>query len=236
MPTGGMNGSVLHSLTDMNGDGVADLVVFSLEVKSMWSVHATYEVHFGSPTLDGGTAFAPEVGTAIQSNGVPIGMGPHDFNQDGQVDMMFNIIEIGIFKTLRMIIGGMLTGSAPLHLEFYCMEGGFYPDKPNATGKTKVVSQGKSGERSIFPSVLIGDVNGDGRSDVLVQKGRKELHVFLGVPGPELFDRRPQKVAVAMPNEEYTWLVDLNKDGKQDILMHHPSTTEPHRLTMLIAR
>ena len=53
-----------------------------------------------------------------------------------------------------------------------------------------------------------------------------------------------------MPNEEYTWLhfrVDLNKDGKQDVLMHHPFTlrdahgartrrlppgTEPHRVTM----
>ena len=32
MPTGDMKGRVLHSLTDMNGDGVADLVVFSLEV------------------------------------------------------------------------------------------------------------------------------------------------------------------------------------------------------------
>ena len=53
-----------------------------------------------------------------------------------------------------------------------------------------------------------------------------------------------------MPNdEEYTWLVDLSKDGKQDILMHHtftlgdkgggptqPPGTEPHRVTILIAR
>ena len=39
-----------------------------------------------------------------------------------------------------------------------------------------------------------------------------------------------------MPYEEYTWLVDLNKDGVQDILMHHPSTTELNRVTMLIAR
>ena len=58
----------------------------------------------------------------------------------------------------------------------------------------------------------------------------RELRVFIGVPGPDLFARRPQKMAVAVPNdEEYTWLVDLNKDGMQDVLMHHPSTTEPHR-------
>ena len=39
-----------------------------------------------------------------------------------------------------------------------------------------------------------------------------------------------------MPHEEFTWPVDLNKDGKQDILMHHLSTTEPNRVTMLMAR
>ena len=235
-------GRVLHSLTDMNGDGVADLVVFSLEIRSMWSVHSTYEVHSGAPTPDGGTA--------IQSDGLPFGIGQYDFDHDGQIDMMYTTMKFGIFKTIGMIGRGLLTRSVSMHLEFYRMEGGLYPDKPNATRKIKGHAPGVSGEKGIFhPSVLIGDVNGDSRSDLLVQKGRKELRVFLGVPGPDLFARRPQKVVVAMPNEEYTWLVDLNKDGKQDILMHHPFTlrdahgarrlppgTEPHRVTVLIAR
>ncbi len=41
---------------------------------------------------------------------------------------------------------------------------------------------------------------------------------------------------VPILDEEYTWLVDLNKDGVHDVLVHHPSTTEPHQVTMLIAR
>ena len=247
---GNATGRVLHSFTDMNGDGVADLVVFSLEIRSMWSVHSTYEVHFGAPTPDGGTVFAPDVGTAIQSDGLPFGIGQYDFDRDGQVDMMYTTMKFGIFKTIGMIGRGMLTRSVSMHLEFYRMEGGLYPNKPNATRKIKGHAPGVSGEKGIFhPSVLIGDVNGDSRSDLLVGRSRKELRVFVGVPGPDLFARRPQKVAVAMPNEEYTWLVDLNKDGKQDILMHHPFTlrdahgarrlppgAEPHRVTMLIAR
>ena len=84
--------------------------------------------------------------------------------------------------------------------------------------------------------MLTGDVNGDRLSDLLVHDGRKSLRVFTGVPGPKLFVQSPQTVAVAMPKEEYSWLVDFNKDGKEDVLIHHPSTTEPQRVTALIAR
>ena len=86
----------------------------------------------------------------------------------------------------------------------------------------------------------MGDVTGDGRSDLLIEWTHKQLCVYVGVPGPKLFARQPHKVAVALPND---------KDGVQDILMHHPFAlrdahgapkrspgTEPHRVTMLIAR
>ena len=149
-----------------------------------------------------------------------------------------------------------------LDLEFYRNEGGFYPDIPNATHRIQldghpsvrepgwvpldVAFRGGTHEsrkkqkrylRAFNPTLLIGDVTGDGRSDLLIEWTHRELHVYVGVPGPDLFARRPQKVKVAIPNdEEYNWLVDLNKDGKQDLLMHHPSSTRPHRVTMLIAR
>ena len=86
-------------------------------------------------------------------------------------------------------------------------------------------------------AVLLGDVNGDGHSDLLVGKNWEELHIFLGVSGPELLAKKPQKVKVAMPNDERNiWLVNLNKDNKQDILIYHRSTTEQYRVTMLIAK
>ena len=93
-------------------------------------------------------------------------------------------------------------------------------------------------------------MTGDGLADLLIGDHPRIMDIFVGVSGPGLFAQQPQKVAVAVPNdEEYTWLVDLNKDGKQDILMHHPFTlrdahgarrlppgAEPQRVTMLIAR
>ena len=233
-PVGGMEGRVLHSLTDQNGDGIADLVVFSLKGGSLWRMHSTYEVHFGAPTPDG-TVFAPDVGTAIESDGIPFGLGQHDLDHDGQVDMMITTIKPRLLKAIGMIVGSLLTGSGSLDLEFYSMDGSVYPDKPSATRKVRSYP-GDSGEKTAHLSVLIGDVNGDRRSDLLIQHSWEELRVYLGVPGKELFSQRPQKIKVTMPNEEYTWLVDFNRDGKQDLLMHHPSTTEPHRVTMLIAQ
>ncbi len=232
-PDGAMTGRVLHSFTDMNGDGVADLGVFSLEGGSMWRMHSTYEVHLGTPAPDGGTLFAPAVSTSAPSAGIPLGIRRHDPGRDGRVVMNFTTFRVGLFK----IIGTILTRSAALNLEFYRMEGDSYADKPSATRKTEYYALGESeGKAAVQPAVLIGEVNGDGYSDLLVGRNRKELHVFFGVPGPKLFARRPQKVAIAMASEKYTWLVDLNKDGKQDILMHHTSTPGPDRLTILISR
>ena len=244
--SGAMTGRVLHSLTDVNGDGVADLVVFSLEggssrflgqTSELWSMQSTYEVHFGAPAHSR-TRFAPDISAAIHSDGIPFGLEPHDFDHDGQVDVMFTIINPGIFRAIGMLVSAFLTQAVSMDLHFYRMASDTYPDKPSVTRKIRTTSLGESGEKAAahFPSVLIGDVNGDRRSDLLVQQGRNELRVFLGVPGPDLFTRRPQKAAVAVPNEEYIWLVDLNGDGKQDIVMHHSTATEPHRVTVLIAQ
>ena len=173
----------------------------------------------------------------IRSDGIPFEMDACDLDHDGQVDVMFVVIDPGIFKIIGMLARGIATHSALLDLNLYRMEGGSYPAEGDANYKIKAYTPGDSGKKAMhFPSLLFGDVNGDERPDLLVQNGPKELHVFIGVPGPDLFVQKPQKVAVIMPHEEYTWLVDFNKDGMQDLLMHHPSTTEPHRVTMLVAQ
>ena len=242
---GAMSGRVLHALTDMNHDGIADLSIFSLQAgtgrllgqtSELWNMQSSYEVHFGRQTPSG-TVFGTEVGTMIRSDGIPFELGARDFDHDGQTDVMFAVIDPGIFKIIGMLARGIATHSALLDLNLYRMAGGSYPNEPDATRKIKTYSPGDSGKKAMhFPSLLFGDVNGDGRPDLLVQHGRKELRVFIGVPGPDLFARKPQKVAVVMPYEEHTQLVDFNKDGVQDLLMHHLSTTEPHRVTILIAQ
>ena len=277
LTTRDMTGRVLHALSDLNGDGIADLVVFKLSGRDISKKHSSYEVHFGAPTPDGGIAFSEDLDLAFQSDeNVQLRMDRHDFNRDGQMGLMITTINLEFLKgSVWKGIKGFMGDDIGLGLEFYQMEEGRYPDTPNTTrgialdgvpshrepgwvpldtvlrGATheKRKTQ-KSYPRAFNTTLRIGDVTGDGRSDLLIADHPRMMVVFSGVPGPEIFARQPQEVKIAVPNdEEYTWLVDLNKDGVQDILMHHPFTlrdahgapklapgTEPHRVTMLIAQ
>jgi hypothetical protein len=128
------------------------------------------------------------------------------------------------------------------------LSGSLAPATAQVTFEQYEVVTGPAERQTIVPGFFLGgavadlalvkiDENGDRRADFLVGKSREELHLFLGVPGPELLAPQPQEVAVALPGDERnSWLVDLLKDGKQDLLMHHASATEAHRLTILIAR
>ncbi len=231
---------VLHTFQDLNSDSVADLVIHSLEGRSLGSQRSLYEVHFGTPTPDG-IVFAQEVNMTIRPRGTAGGLQPwgyssqwfQDLDGDGNTDILFKDVKTGLVGMSRAMVGK----SIAIDLEFYRMEDGTHPHKPTTRRKIRPDLDIFETDRVFFPVVLLGDVNGDGRSDLLVGENWKALHVFLGVPGQELFARKPRKVAVAMPNDERNArLVDLNKDNKQDLLIHYPSTTNPHRVALLIAQ
>jgi len=72
----------------------------------------------------------------------------------------------------------------------------------------------------------------------------------VGMPGSDRFAGRSQNLSVVVPNnEEYTWRMDFNRDGKKDVVLHHeftlrdvhgaptqPPGTEPHRVVTLVAQ
>ena len=231
---------VLHTFQDLNGDGISDLVIHALEGRSLGKQRSLYEVHVGTPTPDG-IVFARDVSIKIRPRGSAGGLQPwgyssqwfQDMDGDGRTDILFKDVKTGLIGMSRAMVGK----SIAIDLEFYRMENDRPPDTPTTMRKIRPDLDIFEKDRVFFPVVLLGDVNGDGRSDLLVGKHWEELHVFPGIPGPKLLARVPKKVAVAMPNDERNArLVALNKDSKQDILIHYPSTTDSHRVALLIAR
>ena len=298
LATGAMTGRMLHSFTDMNGDGIADMVIYALEGAQIDDKRSAYEVHFGRRAFDGRVRFegrispnggdqsdglvqfSSDIDVSIQTEGqIQLAMERLDFGGDCEPGLVVTSIEKkylenSIFKRIK----GFMGDDVWLNLAFYRMESGRVPDRPNATRRIQldgapsprepgwvpldvVLMGGRHAlrnsrddrddyQRAFNKNLFIGDVTGDGRSDLLVEWTHRELHVFAGVPGPDLFAPQPQKVAVELANdEEYAWMTDLNRDGREDIVMHHifmkrdahgaPMAlpgAEPHRVTLLIAR
>ena len=276
LSSGNMTGRVLYSLTDLSGDGVADLVVFSLEGREISGKRSAFELHFGARTPAGGTVFPPEAGARIESDGsIQLGMERRDFDGGGRVGLMFTTIEKRFLEgSLWKRIKGFMGDDVVLDLEFYRTGSGPFPDGPDAVrgialdgvpshrepgwvpldillrgGTHEARRTQKVWPRAFNRTLLIGDVTGDGRPDLLIEPEFRELHVYAGVPGAGLFAKKPRRVEVSLHDGEYAWLADLDRDGRQDIIVHQPFTmrdahgaaklppgTEPHRVTVLMAR
>jgi len=276
LTTGSLTGRVLYTLADLDDDSVGDLVVQVLEGCRISKKSSRYEVHFGQRTPRGGTAFASEIGATFRAeDSLQIGLVPEDLDGDGRLDLMLTTIPLRFLEgSLWKSLKGFMGDDVWLTLEFYRQAGGLGPSAPDATRRIALdgppshrepgwvppdlVLQGGKHERrrtrtswprAFNPILLLGDLNGDGRSDQILSAHPRILHVHLGVPGPDLFGPR-QEVKLPISNDgEYTWLADLDRDGKQDVVMHYPFVerdghgtrlrapgTERQRVRLLLSR
>ena len=234
--------TVLQAVRDMNGDGIVDLVTHSLEGRSVLKQRSRYEVHFGKQGADG-IAFDTNVAASVQPRGRAgaiqawgySAFGLYDFDGDGQVDIFLSHIKTGIGGMARALVGN----SVVLDLEIYRMQAGRYPSKPTFKRRIKPRFRPFSDRDALFfPVALVGDVTGDGRLDLVFGQSRQALFVLVGAGGTELFAHEPQEVTAELPRDlsRDMRLLDINDDQKQDLLFHHRSDTEPHWVTLLIAK
>lgn len=231
---------VLHLFRDVNNDGAPDMVIHTLEGRSIGNLKSLYEIYFGNMGYNG-LKYNTNDKFTIRPKGKAGGLLPwgyayqwwQDFDGDGHTDILFKDVNTAFGGMVRAMVGK----SIAIDLEAYRMQDGTYPHKPTFKYKIRPTLDFFEKHRVFFPVVLIGDVHGDNRLDILIGKSWKEMSIYPGIPGQQLIAKEPQKVKIVMPNDERNmWLVDMNNDKKQDILVYHPNHAESHRLILLVSK
>ena len=232
--------TILQGFHDLNGDEVADLVTLTLEGRSPFRLRGRYNVHFGRPAPDG-VSFPATADASFKSPGKAGGLQPwgyasqrfFDFDGDGVNDAAIGAVDIG----LGNMVGAMVGNSVSIDLAFYRIRDGEHTGKPDWTRRVRSPFKPLDKRGPLFPTILAGDVDGDGRSDLLIGERWDELNVFLGVPGKQPVAARPISVAAPLPGDERNArIADLDGDGKEDVYIQHPSADGPGRIVVLMAR
>lgn len=232
--------TILHGFRDLDADGIADLITLTVSGRSPLRLRGRYDVHLGRPAPDG-TAFPASPDTSVEAPGKSSGGQPWgyaaqrflDYDGDGLIDTAMSAVNTSLGGMVR----AMVANSISMELSLYGFRDGGYPAKPDWQGRvrTRFAPLDKRGPQ--FPTVLVGDVNGDGRSDLLTGERWDELRVYLGTAGPEPLATRPIKLRVAIPgNERNAQLIDLDRDGRDEVVIQHPSGDGRGRLLILDAR
>lgn len=231
--------TVLHGFRDLNADGVDDLVTLSLAGRRVFSARGKFNIHFGRPVA-GGTAFASTPDATLDTPGPAAGMGSGyatqrylDLDGDDRTDFGMASVDTGLGGMVRAMAGRSVT----IDLALYRQRDGAFGPRPDVARRVRTAFAPFDRRGVFFPTVLIGDVNGDGRGDLLAAERWDRLSVFLGVSGPDLLAADPIHVAVEMPaDERYAMLADLDRDGRQDVVIQYPAERAAHRVSVLMAR
>ncbi|MDE0008549.1 MAG: VCBS repeat-containing protein [Gammaproteobacteria bacterium] len=229
--------TVLNGFRDLNDDGIADLVTVSFSGRRVFSLRGRFDVYFGR-AAPGATTFNATPDTAAETPGPAGGMAwgyatqrYMDVDSDGKTDIALAAVDTGLGGMVKAMAGKSIT----LDLALYRLRDNAYPKEPDAVRRVRTRFAPFDKRGVLFPLVLIGDVDGDGQADLLTGNRWDRLSVNYGGPGRDPFAGDPVHVTVDLPsNEANSMLADLNHDGRQDVVLYHPSDEAPNRLLILL--
>lgn len=207
---------LLDAVGDVNGDGLADLIIQTMEGDGIFGLETSYQIHRGVLGPEGLLTFEKAPSSTVASDGIQLENERLDLTGDGKQEFVVTSVDI----TLGAIIGALLTRSASVDLAIYRMDHDVFNGEPSLTKKIKVRFDFGEGELFV-PAVLSADITGDGRQDLLVQRDEETLLVYPGEPTHRLFSKNPIKLELSLPKEREGFLVsDLNGDGRDELILH----------------
>jgi hypothetical protein len=212
-----MSSSAAITVTDIDRDGLADLVVRKQVARGITSAATTSFVYFGRRA----GLYPPRADQVIRSEGVSGSeVELFDVSGDGRADLVVPSVNIGVVAIIR----ALTTKTVKVNFQVFPFDPGARRFAPQPAAERALKFQlSLSGETGVQAADMRGDYNGDRRPDLIFGTDDDELSLFPGTTSAGLFDEDPleQMQAPAFGTVE---AVDLDRQGKSDMVLHYPAT------------
>lgn len=215
-------------LTDLNGDDLPDLVTLETISTGVFDKQTTYRIHLANE--DAGYDTTPD--TVISSAGYQF------FIRTVQLEANRTaIVSPGVRIGVGTIIGALFSRSVTLDIAVHTADdSGVIAEAPSAEIRAKVRFDFGSGQAE-FPTVEFGDLDGDGRQDLILKRGRDRLGWRRNL-GDGRFDRRGTELDLRAPKDgSNVFTADLDGDGVDEVIARYDMQDgEDLRRTLRIAQ
>lgn len=204
----------LREITDIDGDGIADLVVNREQLTDALERNNAFRVYFGKHTVKG-LMFAAEPDTQLTTETSPIEVNIDDINGDGRQDFYIPSTHFGVGTLIRVL----LRGSANLDIDFFLLNADRqYPAKADFRQQA-TIDVSISNFRFDMPLFELADIDGSGKKSLLVGDGQDTLKLY-SQEDKRLFSRRGKSYDYALPRDaRRVKVADLTDNGKDDIIL-----------------
>ncbi|MDP5141661.1 VCBS repeat-containing protein [Rheinheimera baltica] len=225
----GQNIDTLRDITDIDGDGIPDLVINREQLADALERNNSFRIHFGVKS-ETGLIFNAEPDTFITTETSPIDVVIDDINNDGRKDFYIPSTDFGLGTIIRVL----LRGSANLDIDFYLLNAQRqYPEKADFRQQA-TIDVSISNFRYDMPLFLVADTQGSGQKSLLVGDGGDELRIYQH-EDKRLFSRRSERIKLNLPRDaRKARLFDLTGNGKDDLVLPFDSLEDEQQRNQLL--
>ncbi|MEM1262025.1 MAG: VCBS repeat-containing protein [Pseudomonadota bacterium] len=203
----------MDRFTDVNGDGVPDIVTLETISEGVFDKSTTYRVHEGQLS-DGRLTFLAEPDSTLSSRGFQLGVRVAPLDPERNV-----IVTASVQVGVRAIIGALFSRSVTMRVEIYPPAAdGTIASVPSTTIKGRVRFDFSTGQAE-FPTIEFGDVDGDGVNDLILKERKRGLSWRRGNSDGSFETRSTDLNATGPADGSDVTLADLTGNGADEVIV-----------------